>query len=137
MLQLSTSSARAGRRSRPTSVDVTVGQRIRLRRNLLGVSQEKLAEALGVTFHQIQKYEKGANRVSAGKLYDIALALQVPISFFFDAIDDLDGQHEALALIGTPGSLALLRAFTSIRDHTSRKQIIDICKTVANGSASR
>lgn len=66
------------------TIDAHVGKRIRLRRTLLGLSQEKLGEALGVTFQQIQKYERGANRVGASRLYDIATALDVPISFFFD-----------------------------------------------------
>ncbi|MDE7547567.1 helix-turn-helix transcriptional regulator [Acetobacter fabarum] len=66
------------------TIDAHVGKRIRLRRTLLGLSQEKLGEALGVTFQQIQKYERGTNRVGASRLYDIATALDVPISFFFD-----------------------------------------------------
>lgn len=73
-----TSTPRAG------LVDMHVGRRIRLRRTLLGMSQEKLGEALGITFQQVQKYERGANRVGASRLYDLASALDVPISFFFD-----------------------------------------------------
>lgn len=70
--------------SRAGSVDMHVGHRIRLRRTLLGLSQEKLGEALGITFQQVQKYERGANRVGASRLYDLASALDVPVSFFFD-----------------------------------------------------
>ncbi|GAA3678227.1 MULTISPECIES: helix-turn-helix domain-containing protein [Acetobacter] len=70
--------------SHAETIDAHVGKRIRLRRTLLGLSQEKLGEALGVTFQQIQKYERGTNRVGASRLYDIATALDVPISFFFD-----------------------------------------------------
>lgn len=69
-------------------VDVHVGNRIRLRRTLLGLSQEKLGEALGLTFQQIQKYERGANRVGASRLYDLARILDVPIGFFFDDMQD-------------------------------------------------
>lgn len=69
-------------------VDVHVGNRIRLRRTLLGLSQEKLGEALGLTFQQIQKYERGANRVGASRLYDLARVLDVPIGFFFDDMQD-------------------------------------------------
>ena len=67
-------------------IDVHVGSRIRLRRQLLGLSQEKLGESLGLTFQQVQKYERGANRVSASRLFDLSVVLGVPISFFFDDI---------------------------------------------------
>jgi transcriptional regulator with XRE-family HTH domain len=73
---------------RPNPVDLHVGGRVRMRRKLLGVSQEQLADALGLTFQQVQKYERGANRVSASKLYEIAKTLQVPVSFFFDGLAD-------------------------------------------------
>ena len=77
---------------RPNPVDLHVGGRVRMRRKLLGVSQEQLADSLGLTFQQVQKYERGANRVSASKLYEIAKTLQVPVSFFFDGLaDPMDG----------------------------------------------
>src|SRR3954464_8804994 len=77
---------------RPNPVDMHVGGRVRMRRKLLGVSQEQLADSLGLTFQQVQKYERGANRVSASKLYEIAKTLQVPVSFFFDGLaDPMDG----------------------------------------------
>jgi transcriptional regulator with XRE-family HTH domain len=72
----------------PDPVDVHVGSRLRLRRTLLGLSQEQLAAAVGVTFQQIQKYERGSNRVSASRLYDIARVMGVPIQYFFEDIDD-------------------------------------------------
>src|SRR4029077_3697481 len=72
----------------PNPVDLHVGARIRLRRRMQGVSQEKLADALGLTFQQVQKYERGANRVSASKLYEIPAALRSPISYFFDGLAD-------------------------------------------------
>src|ERR1700679_3443460 len=72
----------------PNPVDLHVGARIRLRRRMQGVSQEKLAAALGLTFQQVQKYERGANRVSASKLYEIASALRAPIAYFFDGLAD-------------------------------------------------
>lgn len=77
-----------GRRSQPDPVDVYVGKRLRKQRVLMRMSQEQLARAVGVTFQQIQKYERGANRISASRLYDIAKVLGVPINFFFDHIDD-------------------------------------------------
>lgn len=73
---------------RPNPVDVHVGARIRLRRKLVGISQEQLAEALGLTFQQVQKYERGANRVSASKLWDIAHKLQVTIAYFFEGLEE-------------------------------------------------
>src|SRR4029079_10891894 len=72
----------------PNPVDLHVGARIRMRRKILGVSQERLADDLGLTFQQVQKYERGANRVSASKLYEIARSLQAPISYFFDGLAD-------------------------------------------------
>ena len=73
---------------RPSPIDVHVGTRIRLRRTLLGMSQEKLGEALGLTFQQVQKYERGVNRVGASRLFDLSRVLDVPISFFFDDLPD-------------------------------------------------
>ncbi|KXJ56545.1 MAG: transcriptional regulator [Thalassospira sp. Nap_22] len=89
MEQINNQTARGGNRGRtatgaPNPIDVHVGSRVRLRRTLLGMSQEKLGDALGLTFQQIQKYERGANRVGASRLYDISRALEVPVSFFFD-----------------------------------------------------
>lgn len=79
-----------GRRGSPESwsVDAHVGQRVRMRRTLLGMSQEKLGEAIGLTFQQVQKYERGSNRISAGTLYRLGQVLDVPVSFFFDCYDD-------------------------------------------------
>ena len=75
-------------------VDLHVGARIRMRRRLQGVSQEKLAEALGLTFQQVQKYERGANRVSASKLYEIAAMLKAPVAYFFDGLADPAGEAD-------------------------------------------
>src|SRR5271154_1993055 len=80
----------------PNPVDLHVGARIRLRRRMQGVSQERLAEALGLTFQQVQKYERGANRVSASKLYEIARALHVPVGWFFEGLS-LDAEDSAEA----------------------------------------
>ena len=73
-------------RGKPTNVDAYVGQRLRQRRTLLGLSQEKLGEAIGVTTQQIQKYETGSNRIGAGRLYQLSQALQVPVSYFFEGL---------------------------------------------------
>lgn len=94
---------------RAGSVDMHVGHRIRLRRTLLGLSQEKLGEALGITFQQVQKYERGTNRVGASRLYDLAAALDVPISFFFDDMPP-PGQTE-----GQPSQSAYHSGFSQSR----------------------
>ena len=75
-------------RGKPTWIDVHVGQRVRQRRTLLGYSQERLAEALNLTFQQVQKYERGANRVGAGRLYELAKALDVPVTYFFEELPE-------------------------------------------------
>ncbi|CAO3421042.1 hypothetical protein [Azospirillum endophyticum] len=86
-----------GRRGSPESwsVDAHVGQRVRMRRTLLGMSQEKLGEAIGLTFQQVQKYERGSNRISAGTLYRLGQVLDVPVSFFFDTYSDADGPRRS------------------------------------------
>src|SRR5829696_2567204 len=71
----------------PNPIDVRVGARLRLRRNMLGLSQEKLGEAIGLTFQQVQKYERGANRIGASRLHELSRVLDVPVSFFFDDTD--------------------------------------------------
>src|SRR6476469_2603494 len=81
-------SGRRQKSDKPNPVDVHVGSRVRLRRTLLGMSQEKLGDALGLTFQQVQKYERGANRVGASRLYDLSRVLDVPIGFFFDDMPD-------------------------------------------------
>jgi len=80
---------RPGRRKgdAPNPIDIHVGSRVRLRRNMLGLSQEKLGEAIGLTFQQVQKYERGANRIGASRLHDLSRVLDVPVSFFFDDMD--------------------------------------------------
>ncbi|HEY0835833.1 MAG TPA: helix-turn-helix domain-containing protein, partial [Azospirillum sp.] len=86
-----------GRRGSPESwsVDTHVGQRVRMRRTLLGMSQEKLGEAIGLTFQQVQKYERGSNRISAGTLFRLSQVLDVPVSFFFDCYEDPLGKGRA------------------------------------------
>ena len=79
--------------SRPSPIDIYVGSRIRLRRTLLGMSQERLGDALGLTFQQVQKYERGVNRVGASRLFEISRVLEVPISYFFD--DMPEGMSES------------------------------------------
>ena len=95
---------RPGRRKgdKPNPIDIHVGSRVRLRRNMLGLSQEKLGEAIRLTFQQVQKYERGANRIGASRLHDLSRVLDVPVSFFFD---DMDPVRRA----GDPGRVCRAR----------------------------
>src|ERR1700685_4720215 len=88
-MAISRAPRRPGRRKsdRPHPIDVHVGSRVRLRRNMLGLSQEKLGEALGLTFQQVQKYERGANRIGASRLHELSRVLDVPVQFFYDEED--------------------------------------------------
>ncbi|WP_011583231.1 MULTISPECIES: helix-turn-helix domain-containing protein [Chelativorans] len=128
-------------KKRPNPIDVHVGSRIRLRRNMLGISQEKLGESLGITFQQIQKYEKGTNRVGASRLQAIASILNAPVSFFFEGAPNEDGDPVAgLAEEGTPyvgdflsssEGIQLNRAFVRITDPKVRRRVLDLVKALA------
>ena len=128
-------------KKKPNPTDMHVGSRIRLRRNMLGMSQEKLGENLGITFQQIQKYEKGTNRVGASRLQAIANILGVPVAFFFE---DLPGHQPAgggfaedsatafaLEFCTSAEGLQLNRAFVKIADLKVRRRIIDLVKSLA------
>ena len=118
----------------PLPVDVHVGSRIRVRRTLMGMSQEKLANAVGLTFQQIQKYERGSNRVSASRLWDFSNVLDVPISFFFDDMPDDEKQSaiEADKVLVKRETLEFVRAYYRIKDAQSRKQLFDLIRAVAS-----
>ena len=129
-------------KKKPNPTDVHVGGRIRLRRNMLGMSQEKLGENLGITFQQIQKYEKGTNRVGASRLQAISSVLGVPVSYFFD---EMAGQESAggrgfaedspglqvMDFCSTAEGLQLNRAFLKISDPKVRRRVIDLVKALA------
>jgi transcriptional regulator with XRE-family HTH domain len=126
----------------PNPVDKYVGSRVRMRRIMLGMSQEKLGEALGLTFQQVQKYEKGTNRVGASRIQQIAEILQVPVSFLFEGgpgggIAKVDGMGEAPSpayvsdFLATSEGLALTRAFTRIADAKLRRSIVDMVEQIA------
>ena len=128
----------------PNPVDVHVGNRVRMRRMLVGMSQEKLGDALGLTFQQVQKYEKGANRVSASRLYQMASTLGVPIQFFFDDMpvstetpdkDDMAEGESAGALmdfLNSSEGFQLGRAFSTIEDANVRRKILDLVKALSS-----
>lgn len=115
----------------PSPIDVHIGSRVRARRVLLGLSQEKLAEALGLTFQQVQKYEKGANRIGASRLLRIAGILNVSIDFFFEDAPGLPRTGPAedgavAAFMNTPGSDRLMRGFLHLKDDETRKKVVDL-----------
>ena len=119
-----------------TALDKRIGQRIRARRLELGVSQESLAEALGLTFQQVQKYEKGTNRVAASRLHDIAVALSISVLHFFDdpggkGVSPID---DALA---TPDGARLMTSFASIRSKRVRRQIVELAEALADEATTK
>jgi transcriptional regulator with XRE-family HTH domain len=124
----------------PNPVDKYVGSRVRMRRIMLGMSQEKLGEALGLTFQQVQKYEKGTNRVGASRIQQISEILQVPVSFLFEGSPGIMGASaggEAASpayvsdFLATSEGLALTRAFTRIRDAKLRRSIVELVEQIA------
>ena len=137
---------RGEREHRSSPIDVHVGSRLRLRRTLLGMSQEKLGEALGLTFQQVQKYERGVNRIGASRLFDLARVLDVPIGFFFDDMPDsmggsvggrprLAGFAEAQDgfeedTLHRRETLELVRAYYRITDPSVRKRVFDLIKSL-------
>lgn len=130
-------------KKKPNPIDIHVGSRIRLRRTMLGMSQEKLGESLGITFQQIQKYEKGTNRVGASRLQNISSILNVPVSFFFE---DAPGEQPAQAgggfseaassnyvvdFLSSSEGLQLNRSFVKISDPKVRRKVVDLVKALA------
>jgi transcriptional regulator with XRE-family HTH domain len=137
------SDERGARRANP--IDIHVGSRVRFRRMLLGMSQEKLGERLGLTFQQVQKYEKGINRIGASRLFDLAQVLGVPVQFFYDeapmpearriALAGLPGrpdEHSIVEFLRSRDGLELNRAFVRIADLKARRAIVELVRTLAN-----
>jgi len=119
----------------PNPVDKHVGSRIRMRRMMLGMSQEKLADGLGVTFQQVQKYEKGRNRIGAGRLQHISHILQIPVPFFFEGSPQGDAPSPAYVsdFLATTDGLALIEAFLQIKEPTLRQRIVELVEEIATG----
>ena len=126
----------------PNPIDIHVGSRVRMRRMMVGMSQEKLGEALGLTFQQIQKYEKGANRIGASRLHQIASALGVQIEFFYEGAPVPEGEAPTgfaedpnppymTDFLSTADGLQLMRAFVRVRDSRVRKRIVDLVEALA------
>ena len=126
----------------PAPVDVQVGARVRTRRLLIGMNQETLAKALGLTFQQVQKYEGGANRISASRLSQIADVLGVPIAYFFSdlgsdgdapTVDELESRER----LQRPETIELIRAYYAIAEPGTRRQFLDMVKAVAQSHHGR
>ena len=120
----------------PNPIDKHVGSRVRMRRMMLGMSQEKLGAALDLTFQQVQKYEKGTNRIGASRLQQISLILQVPVSFFFEGAPAPPGSPGGFAegasseyvqaTLSTSDGLALIKAFSKIENARLRRRVVDL-----------
>ncbi|HUB94876.1 MAG TPA: helix-turn-helix transcriptional regulator [Stellaceae bacterium] len=123
-------------RAVPHPIDLHVGARIRLRRALLGLSQEKVAAAMGITFQQVQKYERGTNRITARRLYEMALVLDVPVSYFFDdlARDPTDGDQ---AVAARRDDVTLAKALVMLKDKELRRTVRDLLLAVSGAVGSR
>jgi transcriptional regulator with XRE-family HTH domain len=136
---------KGSRRANP--IDIHVGSRVRFRRMLLGMSQEKLGERLGLTFQQVQKYEKGINRIGASRLFDLAQVLGVSVQFFYEeaplpearsAMADGNGvadgpdEHSIVEFLRSRDGLELNRAFVRIPDLKARRAIVDLVRSLAN-----
>lgn len=122
---------------RPNPTDIYVGSRIRMRRKMLGLSQEKLGEKLGITFQQIQKYEKGTNRVGASRLQAMSDALEVPVAYFFpDAASTAQGGMKEegatfmMDFMSTSEGLDLSRAFTRIKNPKVRRKVVELVRAL-------
>src|SRR6195256_6049037 len=146
-MAISRSLGRPGRQKsdKPNPIDVQVGARVRLRRNMLGLSQEKLGEAIGLTFQQVQKYERGANRIGASRLHELSRVLDVPVSFFFDSMDPVRApaipggfaEPAAEAFDSDPlrrrETVELVSAYYRIDDLALRRRLFDLARALAGG----
>jgi transcriptional regulator with XRE-family HTH domain len=125
----------------PNPVDKHVGSRVRMRRLMLGMSQEKLGDGLGLTFQQVQKYEKGTNRIGASRLQHISHILGIPVPFFFEGAPHLTGQPKGIGeapspayvfdFLATTDGLALTKAFMRIKEQKLRRRIVDLVEEIA------
>lgn len=123
-------------------IDAQVGNRVRLRRMLVGMSQEKLGELLGLTFQQVQKYEKGVNRIGAGRLFHVAKILGVPIDYFYEDVTEMNSapgfaedsaNPPVMEFLSTGDGLQLNLAFMRIKEPKVRKRVLDLVKSLADG----
>lgn len=127
-------------------IDTHVGKRLRLRRTMMGLSQEAVAKAVGITFQQVQKYEKGANAMNAGRLYEFAQFMHVPVAYFFDGLEQTSGASEQGGGFSEEGdkfdhnhkrvsdreSLEMMKAFKRIKEQIVRKRLSDLVRAIAD-----
>jgi transcriptional regulator with XRE-family HTH domain len=128
----------------PNVIDKHVGGRVRMRRKMLGMSQEKLGDGLGLTFQQVQKYEKGTNRIGASRLQHISHILQVPVPFFFEDAPHLSGEPKGFGqvppsdyvseFLAMTDGLALTKAFMRIKEPKLRRRIVDMVEQIAGAA---
>ncbi len=129
-------------------IDAHVGKRLRLRRTMMGLSQEAVAKAVGITFQQVQKYEKGSNAMNAGRLYEFARFMNVPVAYFFEGLDMLGeaargaGFAEAVAekfehrgAVSDRESLEIMKAFKRIKEQVVRKRVADLVRAIADNKS--
>jgi transcriptional regulator with XRE-family HTH domain len=125
-------------------IDAQVGNRLRLRRMMIGMSQERLGEMLGLTFQQVQKYEKGVNRIGAGRLFEVARILGVPIQYFYESVSEqlvgasgfAEGETQpVLEFVSSGDGLHLSLAFMRIKDPKVRKRVLDLVKSLAEDTS--
>ena len=124
----------------PDPIDKHVGSRVRMRRMMIGMSQERLGEALGLTFQQVQKYEKGTNRIGASRLHQIAAALGVGVAFFYEGApapqalpsDAAASPPEVADFLASAEGLHLMRAFVRLKDARVRRRIVDLIAALAD-----
>lgn len=119
------------------AVDRKIGQRVRSRRLEIGMSQERLADLLGVTFQQVQKYEKGVNRIAASRLHDIGVALDMPVARFFEGLTPSRGGGDGRSdhaddVLATPEGAQLIALFASIKSIKVRRRVIELVKALAD-----
>ena len=120
-------------------IDVQVGNRVRIRRMLIGMSQERLGDLLGLTFQQVQKYEKGVNRIGAGRLFEVARILNVPVDFFYEGLatnpvpanETEAAAPQVMEFVASGEGLQLSLAFMKIKDAKVRKRVLDLVKSLA------
>ena len=118
-------------------IDIQVGNRVRIRRMLIGMSQERLGDLLGLTFQQVQKYEKGVNRIGAGRLFEVSRILNVPVDFFYEGVaaqlagDEQESAPPVMEFVSSGEGLQLSLAFMKIKDTKVRKRVLDLVKSLS------
>jgi transcriptional regulator with XRE-family HTH domain len=126
-------------------IDIQVGNRVRIRRMLIGMSQEKLGDLLGLTFQQVQKYEKGVNRIGAGRLFEVSRILNVPVDFFYEGantasppgMSEPESAPPVMEFMSSGEGLQLSLAFMKIKDAKVRKRVLDLVKSLAEDEDSK